>query len=430
MRRRRFLRGTGVCLSLPFLGSLSADSRLESTAAPLRTAFLHFPNGVWEADWVPQSTGPNYELSKTLAPISDIKADVLTVTGLDQPHSRTGDGHYAKTANFLTGMPVHRTEGRDISAGGISVDQLLSKAWQGTTPVPSLTLGADSIRTGVDRSVGYTRIYASCISWESTNRPVTPIISPKAAYRVLFGGLEALPPHSALLLDRVLEDAKRVREKLGRDDRPRMDEYLDSVRAIEAKIDYLESTDKGTERKSGRVVPIEPNNPATFADHAQIMLDLLVSAFQSDTTRVSSLMLGTGFSNVSFSFLPGIHGEHHELSHHENRKEKIEQYQKINQWYVELFVSFVKRLKAIPEGTGTLLDSCLVLFGSGMSDGNRHDPGNLPILLAGGRNASVPLGQHLHFENGTTPLCNLYVSMLNSVGVPTTQFGCSNGKVF
>ncbi|MBL8813846.1 MAG: DUF1552 domain-containing protein [Planctomycetaceae bacterium] len=435
MKRRQFLRGAGLSLALPFLDSLQHrgacfGSQSQAANPPLRSVFIHFPNGVWEADWVPTSTGANFELSKTLSPLESVRSRILVVTGLDQPNSRGGDGHYAKTANFLTGMTVQRTEGRDISAGGISVDQLMASKFGHQTPISSLVLGAEPVRTGLDPTVGYTKAYGSYISWRSPSLPATPIVSPKAAYRSLFGSLKSASPQTTLLLDHVLEDANRIRRRLGRDDRPRMDEYLDSVRAVESKLEFLESEEGQLRKKSGKIIAQEPIDPVSFADRANVLLEIVALAFQSDSTRVSSLMLGSGVSNVNFSFLPGVKGEHHELSHHENRMEKIQQYQKINQWYVEQFRNLIHRLDSIPEGDGTLLDSCLVLFGSGMSDGNRHDPGNLPILLAGGSRANVPLGQHMHFENGTTPLCNLYVSILNAVGIPTTQFGCSTGKIF
>jgi hypothetical protein len=225
--RRRFLRGCSVALALPWLESLAvkrASGSAISTVVrpPVRTGFIYFPNGVWEKAWVPQSTGKDYELSPSLKPIEKIKSDVLVLSGLDKKHSHGGDGHYAKTANFLTGMPVAKTTGRDVSSGGISVDQLIAEKLAGQTPLPSLELGTEPVISGIDSNVGYTRLYGSHISWQSANRPVAKEINPRLVYERLFGrkpGMSAESPETYNnLLDFVLEDAKSLRNRLGRDD--------------------------------------------------------------------------------------------------------------------------------------------------------------------------------------------------------------------
>jgi len=437
--RRRFLRGCGVTLGLPWLPSLAIKSQAGSKdvgQTPIRAAFMHFPNGVWEKDWVPETTGRNYTLSPTLQPLEAVRDHVLVVTGMDKQHSRQGDGHYSKTANFLTGMAVRRTAGKDISAGGISVDQLIAQGTKGLTPVPSLVLGVYPVMTGVDRSVGYTHAYGSYISWESESRPVTPEINPKVVYDSMFSLGDAVggssPQSSRYLLDFVLEDARQLRGKLGRDDQHKMDEYLDSVRAIESRVEYAaQHAHEGLKNAppASEFFAVRAGATGDFRDHIDLMFDLLVLAFQTDSTRVASLMLATGLSNQSFSFLEGVHGEHHELSHHENSPTKIAQYQKINQWYVGQFVKFLQKLKSVPEGQGTLLDNCMILFGSGMSDGNRHDPDNLPILLGGHAGGTLASGQHLAANNGSVPLCNLYLSILDRMGVEVEQFGDSTGRL-
>jgi hypothetical protein len=433
--RRRMLRGCGVALGLPYLESLARAAQASHGTAkpPVRAAFLHFPNGIWEADWNPIGTGKTYQLSKTLAPLRDIKDDVLVCTGLGKPHSDGGDGHYSKTANFLTGMTVKKTGGKDISAGGVSVDQLMAQASLGKVQVPSLVLGVYPVDTGIDRSVGYTHAYGSYVSWESMGRPVTPEIRPSVVYETLFGsGSRQKQTHlNRHLLDYVLEDAKSVRAKLGRQDQHKMDEYLDSVRSIEYRLEYRKQNRQGDQvqqaQQVGESYKVGPVND--FRDHIDIMLDLLALAFQTDTTRVCSMMMAGGISNQSFSFLDGVDEEHHTVSHHENLPRKIAQYQKINQWYVERFVKFVTRLRSIEEGDGTLLDNCMILFGSGMSDGNRHDPYNLPILLAGKGGNRITSGQHLPAPGGSAPLCNLYVSMLNNFGIQTKSFGDSTSAL-
>ena len=437
--RRAFLRGAGVCLGLPKLPSFSrgaAGAERETDKAPVRSIFLHFPNGVWEQAWVPQSIGKSYELSPSLTPLAPVKSDVLVCTGLDKKHSHDGDGHYSKTANFLTGLTVRRTAGKDISAGGISVDQLMAQATSKVTPFPSLVLGIHPVMTGIDRTVGYTKAYISYISWESESRPVTPEIDPRVVYESMFRPTQDAKSRkggtSLYLLDYVLDDARNLRRRLGRDDQHKMDEYLDSVRAIENRLKFSAQNPDWQQRSvvsADEILAAKPGQVTDFRDHINIMMDLIILSFRTDMTRVATLMLGSGGSNQSFSFLDGVKGEHHELSHHENNPDKIAQYQKINQWYVGQFVAFIQRLKAIPEGQGTLLDNCMVLFGSGMSDGNRHDPDNLPILLAGRAGGLLEPGEHIAASSGSVPLCNLYLSMLDRMGVKLDRFGDSTGRL-
>lgn len=438
--RRTCLRAAGLTLSLPSFASLKRSS--EETAStrnafPLRAAFLHFPNGMYPDHWVPQNSGADYTLSPLLQPLATVRRDVLVFSGLDKKASKNGDGHYSKTANFLTGMPVRRTIGSDVSAGGISVDQLMAEACRGKTPVPSLVLGVSPVMPGIDRSVGYTHAYASWISWQSPTQPVTPEISPRVVYETLFGvtAKSAARPNSAKpLLDHLLAEARALRNRLGRDDRHKLEEYIDSLRSVEARVQFDASsagrkTDPTIERdiRSTRLPPT--GTALDFREHIRLMFDLIVLAFRADATRVVSMMLASGISSQSFSFLDGVTGEHHELSHHENSERKIRQYDAIVRWYVSQFAEFIQRLRSIPEGTGTLLDHCMILFGSGMSDGNSHDPLNLPILLAGGGCGAIQTGRHIAAKEAGTSLCNLYLSMLNLMDVRLDAFGDSSGPL-
>jgi len=437
LSRRRFLQGCGVALSLPWMPSLAPRIAKAAEAAkpPVRSAFLYFPNGVWEKDWIPQESGDNYQLTPSLEPLDKVRKDVLVLTGLDKKHSHGGDGHYAKTANFLTGMPVTKTTGKDISSGGISVDQLMAQHAGQFTPLPSLELGTEPVISGIDSNVGYTRLYGSHISWQSPTRPVAKEINPRLVYERLFG--KTLTPDSAKaqsyhnLLDYVLEDARRLRPKLGRDDQFKMDEYLDAVRAVEKRIEFATKGENGDwqpDVDDHVLAAARPGVPGDFREHIAIMLDLIVLAFQTDSTRVASLMFANDVSGRNFSFLDGVRGAHHELSHHENKQEKIEQYQRINRWHVEQFAQMLAKLQSIPEGDGTLLDNCMILFGSSMSDGNRHDPDNLPILLGGRGGRTLNSGRHLAAE-GQVPLCNLYQAMLDRMGVEVEAFGDSTGPL-
>lgn len=436
--RRRFLRGTGTLLGLPWMPSLYARRFHADPVqqAPIRTAFLHFPNGVWEQAWTPQTEGPDYELSPSLQPLLPVKDQVLVLSGLDKPNSRKRDGHAQSTANFLTGMPVAKTTGSDISAGGVSIDQVIAKQFGHLTPLPSLVLGVEPVRSGIDRVAGITLLYGSCISWESQHRPVIPEISPKVVFDRLFGNSIASDPHKRRsgkrLLDTVLEDARSLTSRLGRDDRQKLDEYIESVNSIETRIRFAESNAGQARNQALAKLPVSPERPqepTEFREHLRTMLDLIVLAFHSDSTRVVSLMMANDVSHQTFPFLDGVTENHHSLSHHQNDPGKIAQYQKINQWYVQQFADFLGKLKGTIEGAGTLLDHSMVLFGSGMSDGDRHDPDNLPILLAGRANGLVSRGQHLRFSGDATPLCNVYTSMLQRLEIDVPVFGDSTGPL-
>ncbi len=424
-------------MGLPFMASLPSLRALanEAKQAPLRTAFLYFPNGVWEKDWVPEKTGADYALTPTLEPLGEMRSEVLVLTGLDKKHSHGGDGHYAKTANFLTGMPVAKTTGKDISSGGISIDQLIAQHVGGHTPLPSLELGTEPVISGIDSNVGYTRLYGSHISWQTPTRPVAKEINPRVVYERLFGSnVKANESKSKAyqnLLDYALEDARRLRPQLGRDDQFKMDEYLDAVRAVEKRIEFAsrnEPRDYEPTIDPAEIARRRPGVPADFREHIEIMLDLMVLAFQTDATRVCSFMFANDVSGRNFSFIDGVKGGHHELSHHENQGEKIAQYQKINRWHVEQFAKLLTKLKAIREGEGTLLDHSMIMMGSSISDGNRHDPDNLPILLGGRGCGTLNPGRHLA-ATGEVPLCNLYVSMLDRCGIQVESFGDSQGRI-
>ncbi|MFM8476431.1 MAG: DUF1552 domain-containing protein [Planctomycetaceae bacterium] len=440
--RRSFLRGTGLTLGLPFLASLQGRASAAFTPAanltpgpPLRAAFIYFPNGVWEKSWIPENSGPEYTLSPTLQPLAEVRQHTLVLTGLDKKHSHGGDGHYAKTANFLTGMPVAKTTGKNISSGGISIDQLIAQHTSQFTPLPSLELGTEPVISGIDSNVGYTRLYGSHISWQSPTRPVAKEINPRLVYERLFGerlaGQTAKTTDFQNLLDFVLEDASRLRGKLGRDDQFKLDEYLDAVRAVERRIEFA-SKPRSAAWEPGSAADVTPpaaGIPADFREHITLMLDLLVLAFRTDSTRVASMMFANDVSGRNFSFLDGVTGSHHELSHHEHNAGKIGQYEAINRWHVAQFAELLKKLRDIPERDGSLLDNCMILFGSSISDGNRHDPDNLPILLGGSGGGSIPTGQHLA-SKGQTPLCNLYTSILDRMQIPVEQFGDSTGRLF
>ncbi|MGL4461725.1 MAG: DUF1552 domain-containing protein [Planctomycetia bacterium] len=459
--RRRWLRGSaGVALALPWLETFADEARKTAPPAPaenattdtaaggvkppVRLGVLFFPNGVWQDSWIPKKAGADFELPFSLTPLELVRKNVLVLSGLDKAKSRTGDGHYAKTANFLTGLHVMKTTGKEIDVGGASLDQAAAAVVGRYTPLPSLELGCDPVISGIDSNVGYTRLYGSYISWQGSDRPVAREINPRLVYERLFGVREAkgvsAPRTDAArkladdqsLLDLALEDAKSVRRQLGRDDQFKLDEYLDAVRAVERRIAFAASKKPGGwTPPTAPTLPPPPSDrpPADYAAHVQLMLDLMLLAFWTDSTRIATFMFANDVSGRNFGFVDGVHGSHHELSHHENKPEKIEQYQRIVRWHVAQYADLLRRMRDVKEGEGTLLDHSMMLLGCGMSDGNRHDPNNLPILLGGGGGKEGWTGGQHVASPSNTPLCNLYVSLLHRLGLPTKTFGDAVGPL-
>jgi hypothetical protein len=431
--RRGFLRGAGVTLAMPWFASWQGRGLAAADSAlPRRCAFLYFPNGAAMQHWVPEAAGADFTLPASLEPLAAVRDRVLVISGLDKKHSRQGDGHYAKTANFLTGMPVTKTTGAELSSGGISVDQLMAQSLRGATPLPSLELSTEPVVSGVDSNVGFTRLYGGHISWESAHRPVARELNPRLVWERLFGGGGPTDPRArrlrGTLLDYVLEDARDVRKRLSRDDRPKMEEFLDAVRAVEQRLDYAAAADAPPPDPGALGVTPPPGTPGDPRQHIRLMLDMIELAFRTDSTRVASFMFANDVSGRNFSFLDGVSGGHHELSHHEGKAEKIEQYERITRWHVEQFAGLVARLAAIPEGEGTLLDATMLFFGSSMSDGNSHNPDNLPILVAGGGGGTLRGGRHLRYD-GERPLCDLHLSLAQRMGVAVDAFGDSTGPL-
>jgi hypothetical protein len=447
--RRTFLKGAGVALSLPVLnamGKILPESSPEATAAtsvkkavqaPVRMACIYFPNGVWEKNWFPSEAGENYQMPFALEPLERHRKDFLVFSGLDKKHSHQGDGHYAKTANYLTGLSVRKTPGKDINVGGISIDQLAAQQIGKHTPLPSLELGIDPVVSGIDSVVGYTRLYGCYISWRSPSTPIAKEINPRLAYQKLFGVIKARHASKAdkkqveddkALLDLVLDDAHQLRNKLGRDDQYKLDEYLESVRDVERRLEFFskpDARDWKPQTEPGEDIAVPKGIPGGHEEHVRLMLDLMAIAFWTDSTRISSFMFANDVSPKNFTnIIQGAAGSHHEFSHHQNQKEKFEPYSKINRWHSEQLAYFLDKLKSIKEGDRTLLDNSMILFGSSFSDGNRHDPNNLPIILAGTAGKKIRSGRHIACPKDT-PLCNLYVSMLDRIGAPVESFGDS-----
>jgi hypothetical protein len=453
--RRTVLRGAGAVVALPLLEAASVRRALGAAPAaadgddrpPIRLACLFWPNGCNPRTWTPTGEGKDYELSPILQPLARHKDDVLVLTQLSNRGTFTGDGHYVKDAAWLTGTTIRRTTGADLNAGGVSLDQLVASRIGVLTPIPSLELGVEPVTTGVDTNVGYTRLYGSHISWSSPTTPVAREINPKLAFDRLFrstaGGHGGRDDRS--VLDLVAEDASALRQQIGAHDRRKLDEYLDSVRSVEKRIAY-ESSDRRARYRDdpqaradiaalGGRVDTYKHDPGRFrersmdhTEHVRLMLDITLLALQTDSTRVVTFMFGNSVSNKNFSFLEGVKGGHHQLSHHENDAEKMAQYQRITTWHIEQCAYLLDRMKLVREGEGALLDNAMVLCGSALRDGNSHNPHNLPTVLAGRAGGTLAPGRHL-VHGKDTPLCNLYVSMLERMGVSVERFADSTGPL-
>jgi hypothetical protein len=427
------LKGVGVSLALPWMEALAPKALASTGKPPVRMAALYMPNGVNVPHWIPEGKGRDWKLSKTLQPLSDLKDDVVVMSNLWNEASKGGDGHYVKEAAILTCTTIKKTPGADIG-NGVSVDQLAAKQIGHLTPLPSLELGVAPVAIGVDAVVGYTRIYGSHIAWSSPTTPLAREINPKSVYERLFRAASGQMGNSAaqdkLLLDRVLDDAKRLRTRISTNDRVRLDEYLTLMRSLEERVERASS---GMQKAWKPRVPLNAKDaptdrPVDHAEHVRLMLDMIAVAFQSDTTRIATFMFGNAVSNVSFRFLEGVSAGHHDVSHHQKDEDKLRQYQIINQWHIEQFAYLLRKLKSMKEGDGTVLDNSMVLFASALSDGDRHDPHRLPLVLGGHGGGRIETNQHLVYTEDS-PLANLYVSMLDAFGTPVERFADSTGPL-
>jgi hypothetical protein len=314
------------------------------------------------------------------------------------------------------------------------MDQVAAQSVARETPLPSLELGVTPVAIGVDAVVGYTRIYGSHIAWSNPTTPLAREINPAAVYERLFrassGQNSASAKMDTLLLDRVLDHARQLRNQVGNADRVRLDEYLSVMRGLEQRV---ERASAGNQRTWKPRVALNPkagptDSPNDHAEHVRLMMDMIATAFQTDTTRVTTFMFGNAVSNVSFRFLESVTGGHHDMSHHQKDEDKLRQYQVINQWHVEQYAYLLNKLAKMTEGEATVLDNSMVLFASALSDGNSHDPHKLPVILGGGGGGRIQRGQHLVYTEDT-PLANLYVSMLNAFGAPVERFADSTGPL-
>ena len=434
LSRRTFLKGTGAAIALPMLDAM-VPAMAASAKPPVRLAFVYVPNGIIMEEWLPKATGKDFEFTRILKPLESFRKDLLVLSGLDDHNGNAlGDGpgdHARAGASFLTGVHCKKTEGADIR-NGISADQLAAQRLASGTRFPSIELGCEDSKTVGNCDSGYSCAYTNSISWRTPTTPMPPEINPRQAFERMFGTADlSLDPatrarrarYRKSILDIVQDDTQKLVSTLGETDRRKIDEYLYGIREIEKRIESAER-----ENREVRPAIEKPNGiPAAFADYVKLMFDLQLVAFQSDLTRVSTLMMGREGSMRVYPEI-GVPDPHHPLTHHRGNADWIEKVIQINCLHTTLFAYYLERLKATREGEGTLLDHSMILYGSGLSDGNRHKHENLPVLLAGRGSGGIKPGRHIAFERGT-PVTNLYLSLIDRMGVSAEKVGDSTGKL-
>ncbi|MFV0444882.1 MAG: DUF1552 domain-containing protein [Planctomycetaceae bacterium] len=449
--RRTLLRGAGAALALPFLEAMvpalpAAAGQLD--APPLRAAFLFKPNGVRPDHWTPPGDDEHFgDLPPMLRSLEKVRKNVLLLENLWNEKSVGRNGHWPKVPVFLSGGFVVRTAGRDLDVGGISIDQVIADKIGHKTSLPSIELGVDEAYTGVDNTGGgFSRIYGSHIAWRDPHTPVPKEIVPRLAFDRLFrtgpaapvvsgfttkqpAVTEALARDDTSVLDLVRDEANSLKRKVGATDRGKLDEYLESIRSIERRIETSMQPQQRWINVGRFDVPRPgPGIPESHPEHVRLMLDILMLSFWSDSTRVGTFMFGNAQTGRNFNFLDGVNGSYHGLSHHRNEEKILSQYTKIGTWHVEQVAYLLEKMQSLDEGGTSLLDNSIVLFGSTIRDGNRHDEKNLPLFLAGKGQGAIRTDRRLRAPQDT-PLCNLYLQLLDHFGIELEKFGDSTGRI-
>ena len=431
--RRTFLRGMGTALALPLLDAMipSMTALADTAAAPSRLrrlGFVYMPMGCDITRWTPPGQGALEELSPSLSSLAPVRKQVTVITNTELQSAYPGT-HATSNASFLSAARARRTESTDYHLG-TTVDQIAAQHLGRQTPLPSLEMSMDLLSVVGQCDNGYACVYQNCLSWSSPTTPLPAEAHPRLVFETLFGdGGSPADRRAALkkrssLLDSLTEEIKRLQKTLGPDDRNTVNKYLGTIREVERRIQKAEA---GIAENPLPPLDRPQGVPAAYADHARLMFDLQLLALQGDITRVITFQLARETSNRTYPEI-GVDEPHHPLTHHGNNPDKIAKVAKINQFHVSLFAEFLKKLQQTPEGSGSLLDHALYLYGSGMGNPNVHDHTNLPILVAGGAAGNMRGGRHIRF-NRATPLANLHLTLLNKVGVQQESFGDSRGRM-
>jgi hypothetical protein len=438
LHRRTFLRGIGTTLALPLLDAMvpaMAATRVTPANPAVRLGFVYVPNGIIQKGWLPSTTGAGFEFASTMKPLEPFRDKLLVLSNLMQNGGRAlGDGagdHARAGASWLTGVHPKKTEGVNIMAG-VSADQIAAKELGKKTQLASLEIGLEEPTLAGSCDTGYSCAYTNTISWRTPTTPNPMEINPRAVFERLFGDGDSTEPAARLklmkedrsILDFVREDVARLEPGLGSRDKSKLNEYLDGIREIERRIQ------KAEEQSATMKVPLleRPSSiPDEFEEHAKLMSDLMVIAYQTDMTRVISFMMAREGSNRSYRSI-GVSDGHHSVTHHQNDPEKIAKTMKIDELHVRSFAYLLNKMNSTPDGDGTLLDHSVILYGSSISDGNVHTHHDLPLVLAGGASVRIKSGRHIRYAP-ETPMNNLLLTMLDRSGVPAETLGDSTGKL-
>src|SRR4051812_22478396 len=431
--RRTFLRGVGATLALPLLDAMipAATAATQTPALPVRRlGYVFMPMGCDQTRWTPPGTdGRLGELSPILSSLEPVKNHITVMTNMELRNAYPGS-HATSNSAFLSAAKAKHTESSDYYLG-TTADQIAAQQIGKDAQLPSLELSMDMMQTTGQCDNGYACVYQNNLSWSSPTTPLPSEAHPRIVFERLFGEGGSLAERRASLrrraslLDWVMEDIASLQRELGPADRRRISEYLDTVREVERRIQQAESTVVENPLPDlDRPLGV----PASYTEHAKLMFDLQVLAMQGDITRVCTFQLARETSNRTYFAETGVADPHHPLSHHGNDPEKVARMSKINAYHVSLFAYYLERLKATPDGEGSLLDHSLILYGSGIGNPNVHDHTNLPVLVAGGAAGGMKGGRHIRYEQ-PVPLANLHLTLLDKVGVKIDSFADSTGKI-
>jgi hypothetical protein len=430
--RRSFLRGVGATLALPLLDAMSPAFAATRKAVP-RLSFMYTPNGANMAQWTPAGSGKGFTFSPTLKSLEPFRERVNVLSGLalhsaDRMNDGAGD-HSRATGAFLSGCHAKRTQGADLFLG-ITADQIAAKSLGKDNLLPSLELGIDDRKVSPLCDEGYTCTYSNTLSWSSATTPLPVENDPRLVFERLFGeggdakqrGIRLRENRS--ILDSVTGEMKQLQASLGTPDRQRVDQYFDAIRQVELRLQRVEAQNSESPTfVTGMSRPL--GAPEKFEDHIRLMFDLQVLAFQSDITRITTLMFAGERSGRSYP-QAGVPDSHHSVSHHDNNPEKLAKVARIDTFHVQQLAYFLGKLHDTPDGDGTLLDNSMLMYGAGISNGNVHDHSPLPVLLCGGGAGKLEGGRHIAYKN-EPPLSNVLRSVLDQVDVHIDRLGESTG---
>jgi hypothetical protein len=431
--RRSFLKGVGTAIALPFLDAMVPAFAGPAKKAPLRMMFVYVPNGIDMRNWNPDYEGEFRELPRVLKPMEPFKQDMLMLGNLTHNTGRAlldGAGDHGRCCgSYLTGIQVKKSL-TDIHSG-VSMDQIVAREVGGQTRFASLELGMEDSRQSGDCDSGYSCAYTNNLAWRSDTQPVPPVLDPRALFERLFGNGVALSPEAKArqaryrrsILDFVTEDTHRLQTGLGPTDKRKLDEYLSSIREVERQIEKAEKDNAQIDPHMEKPYGV----PADFAEHFKLMTDMVTIVFQADLSRVLTFLVTHEGTSRAYREID-ISDGHHPLTHHRNQADLMEKVARINEYHMKQFAGWVGKLRNIQEGDGTLLDHSMIVYGAGLADGNRHTHEDLPTVIVGKANGTIKGGRRIVLRK-ETPMCNLFLSMMDRMGVHMEHFGDATGRL-